>query len=196
MWNVSSRRDHRFNQALIGLSITLVPLALLALAQYQFVPYMVSFVGGLDPKIDAWAVSDVRSALVSGYSIIVVVVAAYWLLVAALCKGQFLRIRSANTGMMLSGATFTFAMAVASTVPMPGRLLKASCPIVGLPDTMPDLPAGVVRFDGYTPCEAFTNSAVPIILLGLPLILLIMSAIVRIVMSRRHWHAASVPHVV
>lgn len=181
----SSGQANRFKRAALGIGITLGPLAALAFAQFLLAPETVAQVGGMDPKVDAWAVSAVRSSLVQGYSVITIIIMAYWLLTGTLGRGQFLKIRSANVALALSGLTFAFAMAIASTVPMPGRLFKVACPVLGLPDTMPAIPRGTFGFDGQTSCEAFANGAVPIVLLGLPLILLATSAILRIVVSRR-----------
>ena len=181
----ASEQANRFKRAVLGMGITLAPVAALACTQFLLAPHTVAAVGGMDPKVDAWAVSAVRSSLVQGYSVIATIIMVYWLLTGTLGWGQSLKIRSANVALALSGLTFAFAMAIASTVPSPGRLFKVACPVLGLPDTMPALPSGIFSFDGQTSCEAFANGAVPIVLLGLPLILLVTSAILRIFVSRR-----------
>lgn len=134
----------------------------------------------MDPEIDTWAVSSFRSTLAQAYSVVGSIIFAYWLLTATLSKGRFLKVKSANVALALSGLTFALSMAVASAVPVPGRLFKGVCPILGLPDTLPGF-----GFDRQTACEAFASGAVPIVLLGLPLILLAVSAVLRIVVSRR-----------
>ena len=175
----ASEQPNRFKSAVLGLGITLAPVAALACAQFLFAPHTVASVGGMDPKIDTWAVSSFRSALAEAYSVVGAIIFTYWLLTAMLGKGQFLHIRSANVALALSGLTFALAMAMASAVPVPGRLFKGFCSVLGLPDTLPGF-----GFDRQTPCEAFATGAVPIVLLGLPLILLATSAILRIVVSR------------
>jgi hypothetical protein len=170
----------RFKRAASGLGITLVPIAALACVQFLLAPYTVAAVGMMDPEIDAWAVSSFRVELAYVYTVVALIIAAYWLLVATLGSGQFLQIKSANIALALSGLTFALAMVIASTVPMPARLFKGACPVLGLSDEQPTF-----GFDGQSSCEAFANGAVPIVLLGLPLTLLTTSAILRIVVSRR-----------
>jgi hypothetical protein len=124
--------------------------------------------------------------LAEGYFVVAAMVAAYWLLTATLGRRQFLQIKSANVALALSGLTFALAMVIASTIPVPARLFifKEACPVLGLPDTLPDT-RPIFVFDGQSSCETFANGAVPIVLLGLPLILFTTSAILRIVVSRR-----------
>ncbi len=180
-----SEQTARFKCAFLGMWITLAPVATLACAQLLLAPHTVAAVFKLDPKIDAWAVSALRSSLVEAYSIIATILIVCWLLTATLSRGQFLKIKSANVALVLAGVTFAFEMAIVSMVQTPARLLKAACPFFGLPDTMPALPPGMFRFDGQTPCEAFAIGAVPKLLPGLPLTLLTTSVILRIVVSRR-----------
>ena len=172
----------RFKGAAFGLAITLLPIATLACAQFLLAPYTVAVVGRMDPNIDTWAVSSFRGMLAKEYPVVALILAVHWLLVAALGSAQFLRIKSANIALALSGLTFALAMVIASTVPIPARLwlFKAVCPVLGLSDELPEF-----GFDGQSPCEAFANGALPIVLLGLPLTLLTTSAILRIIVSRR-----------
>jgi hypothetical protein len=78
-------------------------------------------------------------------------------------------------------------MVIASTVSRPERLFKGACPVLGLSDELPPQGIdGMYYFDGQSPCEAFASGDAPtVLLLGLPIILLITSAILRIVVSRR-----------
>lgn len=160
-------------------------MAALAYAQFLLAPHTVAVVGGMDPHFDAWAVSAMRSLLAWGYTVIATIIVAYWLRTFTFGRGQFLKVKSANVVLALSGLAFGIAMAIASTVPMPARLFKVACPVLNLPDTMPALPSGTFGFDGQTSCEAFAQGAVPVVLLGLPLILLATNAILRITVSRR-----------
>ena len=180
----------RFKGAALGLGITLVPIAALACVQFLLAPYTVAAVGMMDPKIDTWAVSQVRGSLAAGYSVIVLIIAAYWLLTATVGGRQFLQIKSANVALALSGLTFATAMVIASTIPM--RLFKGACPVLGLTDEHPIPEGAIAVFDGQSSCEAFLSEALWIVLLGLPLILLTTSAILRIVVSR-HRDGAVVP---
>jgi hypothetical protein len=142
---------------------------------------------GFDPTTDGWVVSQYQAVLVSFYAWVLAIVFAYWLLAATLGSGQFLKVKSANIALSLSGLTFAVAIAIATVVPTPATLFKVVCPVLGLSDTMPLLPAGTYSFDGQPSCEAFANGAAPTVLLGLPFILLVASAILRIVLSRRQW---------
>lgn len=181
----TSEQVDRLKRAALGMGITLAPVAALACAQFLLAPRTVAVVGGMDPQVDVWAVSAVRCSLVQGYTVIATTISAYWLLTGTFSRGQFLKVRSANGVLALSGLALGFAMAIASTVPMPARLFKVVCPVLGLPDTIPALPTGTFGFDGQSSCEAFAQGAVPTVLLGLPMILLTTSAILRIVLSRR-----------
>jgi hypothetical protein len=176
----------RFKDAAFGLGITLVPIVALACVQFLLAPYTAATVYDLDPTTAPRAASSLRHGIVRPYTVIALIIAAYWLLAAALGRGQVLRIRSANIVLALSILTFALAVVIVSTVSMPWRLFKGACPVLGLSDEMP--PQGIdgwYYFDGQSSCEAFARGAEPIVLLGLPLILLIASAILRIVVSRR-----------
>jgi hypothetical protein len=179
-----TQRGNRLKAVALGCGITVAPVFALACVQLLLAPSTVRK-AGFDPTTDGWVVSQYQAVLVSFYAWIVAIVFAYWFLTGALGRGQFLKIRSANVALALSGLTFVFSMAIASIEPVPGRLFKVVCPVLGLPDTMPPLPAGSFSFDGQTPCEVFANGAAPTVLLGLPFVLLATSAILRIVLSRR-----------
>jgi hypothetical protein len=181
----ASARATPVKSAAVGFGITLAWVAALASIQFLLVPYTVAVVGRMDPEIDDWAISAFRSQLAEAYAIVASILAAYWLLSAILGKGRFLEVKNANLTLALSGLVFALAMAVASLVPVP-RAFKGACPILGLSDSLPSLSADRFGFDGQSPCETFLNRALPSLLLGLPLILLIASAVLRIVGSRKH----------
>lgn len=176
----SSKRANRFKSAALGLGVTLAPVAALACVQFLLASQTVLSVRGVDPMIETWAVSSFRSALAKAYSVVTALIIAYWLFVAMLSRGQFLKVRSANIAFALSGITFGIAMVIASAIPTPEKLFKGACPVLSLPDVHTTF-----GFDGQSSCEAFSNVAVPIALLGMPLILLATSAILRVVVSRR-----------
>jgi hypothetical protein len=175
----ASGKEDRLRSAAFGFGVTLGAVAAIACAQFLAAPYTVAFVGGMDPAIDAWAVTSFRKVLAEGYSVVGLLIALYWLLSGALGRERLLEIRSANVTLALSGLTFASAMAIASTVPSPGRLFRAACPLLGIDNYMPSF-----GFDLRTPCEAFAAAALPLLQLGLPSILLLASAILRIVGSR------------
>ena len=174
----------RFKGAAIGFGVTLVWIAALAGAQFLLAPHTVAVVGGMDPEIDAWVVTQLRAQLAETYAIIALILSAYWVLSAVFGGSQFLGIKSANVVLVLSGLVFASAIAVTSFVRVP-EAFKGACSIFGVSDTFPPPTAGYARFDGLTPCETFLYPVVPSILLGLPVILLVVSAILRIVGSRR-----------
>ena len=177
----------RFKGAAFGLGVTLVPLAALACVQFMLARYTVTAVFNADPAIAERFIASFQRELVNFYAVVTLIVAAYWLLVAALGRGQVLRIKSANIVLALSILTFALLMVIASTVSRPERLFKGACPVLGLSDEQPTQGLdGYYVFDGQSPCEAFARGDAPTVLLvGLPIILLITSAILRIVVSRR-----------
>ncbi|GGD58214.1 hypothetical protein GCM10010990_04440 [Croceicoccus mobilis] len=176
-------KDLRLKSAAIGFGVTLATIAALAGVQFLLAPHTVTVVGQMDPEIDTWAVAQLRWQLGEFYALVIAMLAIYWLLVTAAGRGQLLRIRSANVTLAFSGLIFALAMAVATFVQVP-EAFKAACPVLGVSDTFPPLPEGVFRFDGQTPCETFLRRAVPSCLFGLPTIMLIASAVLRIFGSR------------
>jgi hypothetical protein len=179
-----SKRSNRLQAVALRSVATVAAVLALGGVQFLLAPSTVK-TAGFDPTADDWVVSQYQAVVVSFYAWVVAIVIAYWLLTATLGGGQFLKVRSANVALGLSGLMFAVAMAILSVVPTPETLFEVACPLLGLPDAMPPLPAGAYSFDGQTSCEAFANGAAPTVLLGLPSILLLTSAILRIVLSRR-----------
>lgn len=163
-----------------GLAVTVVPLAALEAANLFFSHQIGERIGGVDPEIDTWAVPALRSALIEGYLVVAAIVIGYWLLCAAFGKGQILDVKSANMTLGLSGLIFALAMLIASILPTPWMLFQWVCPILGLSEEYPKF-----GFDVQSNCENFTRMAAPSVLLGVPMVLLIASAILRITVSRR-----------
>jgi hypothetical protein len=180
---IPTQRGERLKRVALGSGLTVTAVLAVGGVQLLLAPTTVR-IAGFDPTTDGWVVSQYRAMLVSFYAWVVAIVFAYWLLAGTLGGGQFLKIKSANITLALSGLTFALAMVIGSVVRTPA-LFEAVCPILGIPNTMPPLPPGQFRFDGETPCEAFANLAAPTVLLGLPSILLLVSAILRIALSRR-----------
>ncbi len=177
----------RFKGAALGLGITLVPIAALACVQILLVPYTAATVYDLDPTTAARAASSLRHGIVRAYTVVALIIAAYWLLAAALGRGEVLRIRNANIVLALSVLAFAVLVILVSTIRRPERFFEGACPIFGYPDEWPTLSSGdnFACDDRPSPCEDFASAAAPIVLLGLPLILFATSAILRIVVSRR-----------
>lgn len=178
------KRDLRSRSAAFGFGVTLAAIAALAGAQFLLAPHTVAVVGRMDPAVDAWAVSQWRWQLAEFYATIVAIMATYWLLCTVAGKGQLLRVKSANVTLGSSGLIFALAVAVASFVQLP-EAFKGTCRVLGVSDTFPPLPKGVFGFDRQTPCEIFLRQAVPSLLFGLPIILLLASAVLRIVGSHK-----------
>lgn len=172
-------------QAVIGTGITLAAVTAIAAIQILYVPHTLATMGNLDPSRHDWAVSAIQRDFAKNYSLIFFIIIVYWSLMAVFGKGQFLKIRISNTVLVISCIAFAIAIASASTVPGAERLFKGACPILFLADSSPELPSGIFGFDRKTECEAFANKAVPIVLLGTPLLLLLISGVQRIVISRR-----------
>lgn len=182
--HAASEKELRFKSAVIGFGLTTTAVAALAGAQFLLAPHTVTVVGRMDPEVDAWAVSQLRGHLAAFHAIVIAILAIYWSLSAISGKGQVLRIRSANFALAFSGLIFALAMVVSSFVQVP-ESFRVACPVLGIADTFPPLGDGVFGFDRQTPCETFLQRAVPSMLLGLPTILLISSAVLRIVGSRK-----------
>lgn len=169
----------RFKSATLGICVTLAPLLAIACTQLVLSPSIVER-AGFDPPSDSWAVFQYRQVLLSSYAWIAAIVVAYWMAALTLGRGEILLIKNAN--LTLAGAVFTFASAMiaASLVPQTSELFKWACPILGLSDTYTRF-----GFDIPTRCESFTSKTTPTVLLGLPLLLLAVSALLRVVGSRR-----------
>lgn len=177
----------RFKGAAFGLGITLVPIAALACVHFLLAPYTAATVYDLDPTAAARAASSLRHGIARAYTVIALIIAAYWLLAAALGRGQVLRIRSANIVLALSVLAFAVMVVILSTVRRPETFFEGACPLLGYSDELPTLTSGdtFAFVDGPSPCENFASAAASIVLLGLPLTLFAISAILRIVGSRR-----------
>lgn len=173
----------RLKAAAWGFAVTALPLAAIGMGQFLIARHTVLVVGGMNPDVDIWAVAQFRSNLAYAYTIVACVVAIYWLVAAALSRGLFVAIKSANVTLALSCFAFGCAMAIASTVPAPANFLKVTCPYLGFSDTYPRT-YPKFGFDVLTACEAFAYTALQILLLGLPALLLALSAILRVSVSR------------
>lgn len=178
---------HRAGSAALGFGVTAATLVAIAAAQIFFADAAIER-AGFDPTTSRLIASDLREKLISDHARILATVAAYWMMCFVLGRGQILRVKSANVTLAGAVLTFALAIAIASITPEPVELFQWACPIFGLSDTMPkpDLERPKFGFDVPTPCEAVLSSAIPAIMLGLPLLLFVMSAILRVALSRRN----------
>lgn len=167
----------RFRSAAFGFGITVAPIAVIACLQFLLVPYTVAL-RDTDPEYVAWAVPSLRGILVNIHAVVVLIIAAYWLFVATFGGGQILRIKSANIVLALSGLLFALFMVEWSSAGTNlSELLSGLCP-------RPVLPDDGLSFGWHRPsCRA--REIVANVLFLAPIILLIASAILRIVVSQR-----------
>jgi hypothetical protein len=179
---IGSVGANRLKAAAIGFGITIAPVGVLAAAQFAFLPQMAGAIEGLDSNEQAWAVSVLRRDWLAFHAAAAALVAIYWLLTAALGRGQLLQLRAANVTLALFVFALVTLAAYGSFIQWPGQI-KGVCPFLGISDT--DAPFG---FDAQSSCDTFSYAAHPIIvlaLLGLSVVLLAASVILRIVSSRR-----------
>ena len=180
-----AERNGRIRRAVVPCLLTIAPLVLLAITQIAIAPHTVEVVGRMDPQVDVWAVKQWRDGILQGHAIIAALLVGYWLCCAALGRSGFVQVRIANVVLASAGMIFAAGMAIALLVHVPHGL-KAVCPVIGLRDTYEQLDENFVCFDCMTQCELFLYRAVPTLFLLLPMALLFLSAILRIVRSRRH----------
>lgn len=178
---ISTDAGNRLKGAAFGFVLTVAPLVGFACVQLLLAPSIVEN-AGFDLETDGWVVSDYRTGLVWGYAWIVAGVFSYWMLAWACGRGRILTAKWANLTLAASVLTFGLAMVIASVASQPAKFFHWACPSLGLSDTYPRF-----GFDVPTPCEAFASKAAPTVLLGLPLLLLIASALLRVIGSRRSW---------
>ena len=172
----------RIKNSALGMVVTLIPVFAIAVAQYTLAPKIVATLYRIDPRMETWIVPAYRASLVKGYPAVVLIIVLYWLLAMAFGKGPFLKIRSANVLLAFSWFSFAIAMIIASTVAVPGTLFRGACALFELDKTTPVFGLDDVKSE----CDAFTDTAAVVILLGLPLVLLVLSAALRIAISRSH----------
>lgn len=165
----------------MGLSITIAPVIAIVVVHFALIPGMIDANQAIDPDDKAWAVSVLRKDLLDFHAWIAGVIAIYWLLMVLFARGEFLRPRSANITLLLSGSALASLNLLA---PLGlGEPLKSLCPVLGISDTLISF-----GFDAQSPCEVFADTTYSIILvglLGLLVISFVFSAVSRIVVSRR-----------
>jgi len=155
-------------------------LAIVALVQFALMPQIVGSYEGLTHSEQAEAISASRRDCLILHAIAATLFAIYWLLAALFGKGQLLRLRAANKTLALSVLAFLALSPYHAFFPWP-KDLKGVCPIIGISDTDPNPYATATNCDGFV-AEAYMMIVLG--LLGLSVVLLVASVIVRIVSSR------------
>jgi hypothetical protein len=174
---------NRLKAATVGFCITAALLCIIAVAQLTLLPQIVGAIEGFDNKEKALVVSALRRDWLTLHVIAVILVAIYWSLAAMLGRGQILQLRAANVTLALFILGVLALTLYSSFVQWPDEL-NGLCPLLGISDT--DAPR--FAFDAPSSCGAFIYAAHQIILLallGIPIILLATSVIIRIASSRR-----------
>ena len=171
--------EHRLKQAIIGLLITLLPLLLVAGLHLSFLPKILISTYGLGPEEARWAVSEFWDDYAASHAYPLSLVILHWVLSAAIGRGDFLKVRSANLALALSIVSFALAVLLASVAPPPFNTI---CSILGISQT--DWPFG---FDTQSSCERYSWVAAGSLAVVLPAPLIAASAVLRILISRRRW---------
>ena len=176
-----SLKERRFKQAIIGSLITLIPLLLVAALHLSFLPNILIETYGLDPKEARWAVSVFWHDYAASHAYPLSLVILHWVLSAAIGRGDFLKVRSANLLLAFSIISYALAVLLASLAPPPYGTV---CSILGISQT--DWPFG---FDTQSSCESYSWIAAGSLAVVLPALLIAASAALRIFISRRRWRA-------
>jgi hypothetical protein len=176
-----SSTEHRLKQAIIGVSITLLPLLVLAGSHLSLLQKILIETYGLDPEEARWAVSEFWHEYAASHAYPMSLLILHWIISAAIGRGDFLKVRSANLALALSIISFALAVFLASVSPPP---FNAVCSILGISRT--DWPFG---FDTQSSCERYSWIAAGTLAVVLPALLIAASAFLRILISRRRWRA-------
>ena len=169
----------RMRLAAIGTGLSLLPIAMIAFAHFRYVPRMVRNIG-FDPRTDEWIVTQIETDLFLFYLAVAVILTAYWICAAWWGRGDILRIRSANfcpAACMLGLAVW---MTYWSLLSDRNHSFKNICSRFGIADEYPEF-----GFDGQSQCDVFLTNTIPIALFVSVIILFLLSAVLRIVFSRR-----------
>ena len=169
--------------AAFGFAVTVAPIAAVAAAQFALIPHIIGAIEGLDSGEQIRAVSILRRDWLTFHAAAGALVALYWVLAAAFAKRQLLRSRAANVTLALFVFSLVAFAVYGSSIQWPDEL-KGLCPLLNIPDTYPN-PFG---FDAQSSCDVFVQRIHMIIILGLlgfAVALLLASAVLRIVSSRR-----------
>ena len=169
----------RMRLAAIGTGISLLPIAMMAFAHFGYVPKMVRNIG-FDPRTDEWIVTQIETDLSLLYIAVAGILTVYWICAAWLGRGDILRIRSANSCLAACVLGLAVWMTYWSLLSDRNHSFKNLCSAFGIADDYPE-----VMFDGQSECDVFVMNTIPIALFVSVIILFLVSAILRIVVSRR-----------
>jgi hypothetical protein len=179
----ASAQRNRLKEAAVGFAITLAPVCAMAIIQIALLEQIVGRVDEFNGIDQAWAVSKLRKEWLTIHAVAAGAVAVYWLASAGLGRGQLLRRKAANITLTLFIlALFSFTV-YGSIIEWPADM-KSLCPLFGISD------AYQYEFacDPKSSCDLFVEGFHIIMLLGLlglMVVLLVSSAVLRIASSRR-----------
>ncbi|MBB3910079.1 hypothetical protein GGQ81_000680 [Sphingomonas desiccabilis] len=173
---------NQLKAATVGFAITVAPLAIVAVAQNVLMPQVVAVVQEVVSDDQAWMVASLRSEWLRMHTIVVMLIAIYWLLTALFGRGQLLSSKAANLSLALCVFTY-LTMTIYFTFFQRPDDLRGVCPFLSISDT--DAPS--FAFDGRSSCGHFIYAAHQLLILGMLglVVPLTGSLIVRIVSSRR-----------
>jgi len=170
----------RARMAAKGLAITLVAPAVIALLQIVFAREILIFSGFYPENVDAYYLPGIRREFLVLQLGAAVSVFFYWLAMALFCRGDLLRIRSANACLLLSGLIFE-AWAIFGPLDWVHRVAyQRLCSALGVRESS-EITYG---FDPVSNCDLFWRAWGEPIFIGPPLALLLASALLRIFISR------------
>lgn len=169
--------------AAYGFGLTMMPVLILAAIQLLFAESIIGSVADPSLQFDDWVVRSFRVNIVVAHFKIILILASCWLIILLFSTGPFLSKNRANATLVSSGVCFAAAIAAASVIRSPDRVLEIACPYLGIQSSTVGF-----QFDGATDCEAFAQAALPVLFLGPPTLLLLVSAVQRILASRRAAH--------
>ena len=169
----------RIRLAAIGTGISLLPVAMIAFAHFRYVPQMVRNIG-FDPRTDEWIVTQIETDLSLFYLAVAGLLTAYWMCAAWLGRGDILRIRSANFCLAACVLGLAVWMTYWSFLSDRNHSLRIICSTFGIADEYPEF-----GFDVQSQCDVFLMNTIPIALFVSVIILFLLSAVLRIVFSRR-----------
>lgn len=181
-----SALTNRLRAATVGLGITVAPLVIIATVQFILMPHTLPTLEGLSSNQRDLAVAYQRMQWSFLYIVAATLFFIYWLLAAMLGTGQLLRLRAANVTLALCLFALMVLALYGSFVQWPDNI-KDICRLLNISD----VDAPLYACDAQSSCDHFvftTHMSIIFWLVGLSIILLATSLIVRIVSSR---HASS-----
>ena len=171
---------NRFKLAAKGLVFTLAAPASVAFVQFAFAPKIVRAIRlSFGPSEDAMAIGVLHRTIVEFHLGVGLLLLVYWVVAAAFCRGDFLRIKLANACLAALAFLYVTSMVLGSNYPQPAVVFAPLCPLLGISSS--DAPYG---FDTISTCEHFSRIWSERLFFWVPLALLLASAVLRIAISR------------